>query len=175
MATERTPVFELHIAPMFRWVDREHMNRTSNPIDLADYASVRANADTILFWLKKPNDFMPMRHTGGPWPQEWISLFERWMKRYHRLVPGTGTNYALRKDGNDFRLSCDAEFPDRDARCWFELESKAGGAGKLTYVLVLETTLDAQLQSRTKQVKEIVPGPLATPSIYVRDSAANRA
>lgn len=68
----RTPVFELHIRPMFRLVDRDHM---AYELDLFDYDQVRHCADDILRHLKAD---MPPSDAGGPWPKEWVALFERW-------------------------------------------------------------------------------------------------
>ena len=47
----RTPVFQLHILPMFRATDREHM-RSEKGLDLWDYDQVRVQADFILDCLK---------------------------------------------------------------------------------------------------------------------------
>jgi hypothetical protein len=41
----RTPVFELHIRPLFRMTDHEHMRVQ---VDLWDYDQVAANAERIL-------------------------------------------------------------------------------------------------------------------------------
>ena len=46
--TERSPVFELHILPMFRLIDKLHMLRVNPQLDLLNYDSVKANADDIL-------------------------------------------------------------------------------------------------------------------------------
>ena len=38
---ERKPIFELHIRPMFRLLDRQHMLRFPRDLDLWDYDAVR--------------------------------------------------------------------------------------------------------------------------------------
>lgn len=98
----RTPVFELHIRPLFRLVDRDHM---AFRMDLFDYSQVRLHADRILQRLKTD---MPTSDTGGPWPDEWVALFERWCNSgYKRLELGrasyrinvSGTRATLRATG----------------------------------------------------------------------------
>jgi hypothetical protein len=168
MADPRIPVFELHIAPMFRWIDREHMGRRNPPLDLSDYASVRARASEILDWLKDDTNSMPVASAGGPWPPEWIALFERWTQRFHRLVLATATNPGLTKQGNNYVLSCDAQLPDRGARGWLE---KRDDPGKLAYQVMLETTLDAPPQPTAKTVREVIRGPVSAASIFLYDSA----
>src|SRR5258708_27266623 len=73
----RTPVFQLHILPMFRATDREHM-RSEKGLDLWDYDEVRAQADFILDCLKGQGPLIPPSTSGGPWPDEWAQLFQRW-------------------------------------------------------------------------------------------------
>ena len=66
---------------MFRDIDIQHM---SIALDLSDYRSVKDNAEQILARLKSSNrDMMPPKRDGVPWPNEWISLFERWIKESH--------------------------------------------------------------------------------------------
>jgi hypothetical protein len=43
------------------------------------YDQVKAQAARILSRLKNEDDPMPPADEGGPWPQEWITLFERWI------------------------------------------------------------------------------------------------
>ena len=69
----RTPFFEIHIRPMFRLTDRDHM---SFAFDLHDYDAVAQNADDILQRLESD---MPPRVASGPWPEEWIALYKRWI------------------------------------------------------------------------------------------------
>src|SRR4029453_12750486 len=50
-------------------------------IDLSSHDEVKANAAAILERLRAdPDDgMMPPAGSGGPWPEEWIALFERWI------------------------------------------------------------------------------------------------
>src|ERR1700744_5196444 len=80
---ERNPVFELHIRPLFRLLDRQHMLRVPpQGLDLWDYDVVKANSASILQRVKGqgPEQTMPTTRTGGPWPSEWGGLFDRWIQ-----------------------------------------------------------------------------------------------
>jgi hypothetical protein len=77
----RPTSFGLHIRPLFRDKDVEHM---SFKFDLSKYDDVKANSARILQRLKATDDsMMPPADDGGPWPEEWISLFERWIGEGH--------------------------------------------------------------------------------------------
>ncbi len=50
---ERNPIFELHIRPLFRLLDRQHMLRVApNDLDLWDYDVVKAKSASILQRVK---------------------------------------------------------------------------------------------------------------------------
>jgi hypothetical protein len=78
----RLPRFESHIRPMMRRLDRDAMV-AARAFDLWSYDDVRSRAERILKRLKKGVDgasgAMPPPTAGGPWPEEWVTLFERWM------------------------------------------------------------------------------------------------
>jgi hypothetical protein len=77
----RPTSFQLHIRPLFRDVDIEHM---SFAFDLAKFEDVRDNSALILGRLKGVGgSVMPPKTHGGPWPDEWIALFERWINEGH--------------------------------------------------------------------------------------------
>ena len=48
-------------------------------VDLTDYENVKVYAKEILRRLKSADRPMPPVADDGPWPAEWIALFERWM------------------------------------------------------------------------------------------------
>lgn len=89
-AQQRPPVFELHIRPMFRLLDREHMTTlVTPPIDLWNLDAVWAERDDILMRLRgEGSQNMPGTQVGGPWPDEWIALFERWVATGSDTEPG---------------------------------------------------------------------------------------
>ena len=92
----RHPVFELHIRPMFRLLDREHMLTFVEPgFDLWELERVWEMRNDILVRLRgEGSQNMPGAAVGGPWPPEWIDLFERWTQNPtaddigHHLVLG---------------------------------------------------------------------------------------
>ena len=113
MAEDRIPYWETHIKPMFRRIDRDHMLRfpASRRIDLFDYDQVVARSkktnatgeSVFLNWIHHP---MPPANAGGPWPQEWIDLFVRWMKAdYPRLGRGTATRLDAEDNGDAIILT----------------------------------------------------------------------
>ena len=81
----RPTSFRLHIRPMFRDIDVQHMGNLGpfGSIDLNDHAAVAGKSQLILDRLKDDLDPMPPAADDGPWPQEWISLFERWIDEGH--------------------------------------------------------------------------------------------
>ncbi|ESW63063.1 MULTISPECIES: hypothetical protein [Mesorhizobium] len=119
----RTPVFELHIRPMFRVIDWAHMlpkRIGPDPIDLWNYDFVCAHAEEILVELTNATP-MPTRMTGGPWPDEWIAVFERWTAEgCKKLTLAAGSNYKLRQVGPNLALSCNATLDDVSSRAWFD-------------------------------------------------------
>lgn len=80
----RPTSFRLHIRPMFSDIDVEHMaNAGPFRIDLTDHAAVKEKAEQILDRLMNEDDPMPPIADDGPWPQEWIALFQRWIAEGH--------------------------------------------------------------------------------------------
>jgi hypothetical protein len=62
---------------MFNDIDVKHM---STRIDLTSHSSVAAAASKIASRLKQTGrTMMPPEQHGGPWPEEWIALFDRWV------------------------------------------------------------------------------------------------
>src|SRR5262245_25153684 len=93
-----TPYFELHIRPMFRAIDRDHMLWK---LDLWDYDKVKALAPRIAEMLRKaPPNCMPTTASGGPWPEGWIEVFESWMATGYQRLPLTAGQYSARRLGN---------------------------------------------------------------------------
>jgi hypothetical protein len=63
--------YERDIRPLFR---EEDVSSMSMAFDLASYSEVRTNADKILARLSDRS--MPC---DGPWPEERVELFRRWV------------------------------------------------------------------------------------------------
>ncbi|HEY6258922.1 MAG TPA: hypothetical protein VIY51_24360 [Xanthobacteraceae bacterium] len=113
---ERTPVFEMHIRPLFRLLDRQHMLRVRSDLDLWNYDAVKSFATVIGRKIGQPNPSMPTADAGGAWPSEWVALFNRWAQGgFRRLAPAAGRDYKLVKaaDGR-CTLSCKVDIPDTD-------------------------------------------------------------
>lgn len=143
----RVPVFELHIRPMMRLLDRSHM---SGSFDLWDLGAVWKKRESILARIQGQGSLMPTSRTGGPWPKEWIDLFKRWVatgsadKPGHHLetaAPDDG-EYAIQPGvGNEIRVSAGVTVPTDGYRAWFELLAirEAEGGGTLReYILYVE-------------------------------------
>jgi len=121
----KPPYFELHIRPMFRILDRDHMLFALN---LFDYDSVKTHAKTI---AKKLKQDMPTIDTGGPWPDEWIALFDRWIAAgFPRLLLPTNVTYTL---GNDATLTAEGASPD-PGLVWFDRNNENESPREYTLV-----------------------------------------
>lgn len=77
----RPTSYRLHIRPLFTATDIDHMSRRG--LNLASFADVKNNSSDILDRLKDAGSPMPPTADGGPWPDEWIALFERWIAEGH--------------------------------------------------------------------------------------------
>lgn len=110
----RKPRFELHILPMFRITDREHMVSFTN---LFDYKNVRDNYTDILGWLKGS---MPPRTHGGPWPDEWIALFDRWGKEGFAKLESAAATYTAERDGDFVSLIARGSLQNQRDAVWIQ-------------------------------------------------------
>jgi hypothetical protein len=89
LLTPRPAVFELHIRHMFRTLDREHMSALLiNLWKYNDTPQQQQFYQRILNRLKAPDPgvVMPPPDEGGPWPPEWLALFERWINEGMRRL-----------------------------------------------------------------------------------------
>jgi len=131
----RTPVFELHILPLFRMTDREHM---SFKFDLWNYQDVVRNADDIL--ARVENNTMPTPDSGGPWPDEWIQLFRRWKDTgFKQLELGTA-QYTFTQTSTRTTVQATGTFPKAGYGGWLQLETQTDASK--TYVLYFEFPVD---------------------------------
>jgi hypothetical protein len=177
---ERNPVFELHIKPMFRLLDRQHMLRVGpQSLDLWDYDAVKAKSALILQRVKAhgPEQPMPTKNTGGPWPSEWVGLFDRWIQGgCRRLSLGTAKDLQLTEDRDlgIFMLSCMTDVPanSHDSIAWFESES-VPGAAMAAYRLYVLPGEDLSAPPGTVEISaaERVDGPIPQQGITVIDAA----
>jgi len=139
----RAPVFELHIRPMFRLLDRDHMLRLIGAFDLWDLGQVWERRHVILERIKNRAD-MPGDRYGGPYPDEWIAVFERWMatgtdaEPGHHLVLATshGAYQVQSLGGMKRRISVQVAVPFAGCHAWFDLQG--ADATERRYTLYLE-------------------------------------
>jgi hypothetical protein len=149
---QRPPVFELHIRPMFRLLDREHMVTLIEPgFDLWELEKVWEMRNDILVRLRgEGSQNMPGLPLGGPWPAEWSALFVRLTKNptpddigHHLVLAQPDGPYQLQPvSGDKRRLQAKVIAPTAGCRAWFELDSIT--SGQRQYTLYLEPALPAQ-------------------------------
>lgn len=158
----RTPRFELHIRPMFRLTDREHMLFA---FDLSDYDAVAANADDI---LERLGADMPPPGASGPWPEEWIELFKRWIDSgKKRLELGTA-EFTFAASASAVRITATGTFPAAGYTGWLQLESETDTTK--TYVLYFESPDEAAAGDPDAFTLRERYGPTDTRTVFVRDS-----
>lgn len=123
-------MFELHILPLIRATDREHMQFA---YDLWDYDQLVKHADD--FATRVATD-MPPVGIGGPWPEEWVALFRRWMTMgFKRLELGAAA-YSLNRTATVVTVRATGSYPDAGYNGWLQLEWQSNIAKQ--YVLYFE-------------------------------------
>jgi hypothetical protein len=147
----RVPAFELHIRPMLRLLDREHMAKVHGSLDLWDLDAVWQQRAEILERVSATETTtMPPERYGGPWPAEWVNLFERWLATgsdtepgHHLLLAKPDGEYRVQSLGGDKRrLTVAATAPTEECRLWFDCTSIT--PGQREYTLYLEPAFPAQ-------------------------------
>jgi hypothetical protein len=64
----------------FTQTDVNHMKLVQPQLDLSDYTSTKDNAVLVYNRLIDKERPMPPKSTGGPWPQEKIDNFRKWIE-----------------------------------------------------------------------------------------------
>jgi hypothetical protein len=136
----RIPRFESHIRPMIRRRDREAMLAVRG-FDLWKFEDVKDLSDDILGRLKRGLEgtagAMPPSDVGGPWPEEWVSLFERWMGAgFQRLELATATYTVSRLSPQLLTLTATGTNPTFGFATW--LERELDPTGPLQFILYRE-------------------------------------
>jgi hypothetical protein len=175
---DRTPIFEMHILPMFRLVDRRHMMRVNSNLDLWNYESVKANAPQIVARAGGDNPSMPTADVGGIWPSEWRALFARWVAGgFRRLSLGQGQNYKLAKSGNDFLLTCDVAVPnapDGDSAAWFDIVDPGPAAATYRLYVFPGEAVPPATDTISISAQERVDAAAAANGVTVIDTSGTR-
>ena len=126
----RKVYFELHIRPMFRFIDRDHMLQMGNPLfDLFKYEDVRMMTEgtptvepQMLPWIEGKR--MPPASLGGPWPEEWMALFRRWAEEkddpYARLPRAEVQSWSATREDDAVTLVANGTKPSSADAVWIE-------------------------------------------------------
>jgi hypothetical protein len=171
---DRTPIFELHILPMFRQLDRQHMLRVNSQLDLLDYDKVKANAGVIVQFAGGDSPTMPPSEVGGPWPSEWKALFGRWIAGgFRRLSLGTGRNYRLAKSvGTAHLLTCTVAIPNApDSSAWFDIIDPGPAAATCRLYVFAGETNPPPADTTDIEVQERIDAATAANGVTVIDAA----
>jgi hypothetical protein len=161
------PYFELHIRPMFRILDRDHM---AFKLDLWDYDQVTPSARKIAGLLRlSPPGLMPPKEAGGPWPEGWIQTFEFWIEKgCPRLLLTEGQYSARRIGSGQVILSVSVQLADWAADSWSErVPSPRTEAEYLIYLRPPQP--GAGEPPRLVQLKEVLPA--QTEKVFISDSS----
>ena len=131
---DAVPYFELHIKPMFRRIDRDHM---LFELDLWDYDDVKNNSQQIKTVLRRQSQqIMPPINYGGGWPEGWISVFELWVdKDFPRLSLTSGNYKAQRLSNGQIKLSANVMLTDSTEAAWLNREESAYNVAEYTLYL----------------------------------------
>jgi hypothetical protein len=116
----RTVRFETHIIAIIREMDRREMMFR---FDLWSYDVLKENFSLILTHLKGEPPIMPPKGKGGPWPDEWIALFERWGNKdgFARLERATATEITATREGpGQVRIRVQGELPSPAYGAWLD-------------------------------------------------------
>lgn len=130
------PRFELHIRPLFRTIDREHMR---SMLDLWSYEDVASHVDLILSRVAVD---MPTLTTGGPWPKEWVTLLRRWRDEGLKHLELGAATYSLNRVGARFILTAQGGYPAAGYKGWLELEEGSMTERRYTLYFDAPDTVD---------------------------------
>jgi hypothetical protein len=128
----RTLYYELHIRPLFREIDRQHMLGVVPDLDLWSYESLAAVDDnTGELWrvrvleeasaITEPFRLMPPPDNSGPWPDEWLALYKRWLDTGAKQLPlGTATTMKVTKQGSFYSFGVTGTKKGNDYMVWLD-------------------------------------------------------
>jgi hypothetical protein len=154
---------------MIRLLDRLHMQQFLN-IDLWDYGTISTptTAAKILRALNAdPADVMPPQTHGGPWPDEWVQLFQRWINEgFPRLGLGTATRFSAQRTGAVVSLTAEGLGLGPDSTIWFD---RYIGTQSADFVLYQDVVGQAGL-GQSYPVTEVFDVPTSLMTINVLDA-----
>jgi hypothetical protein len=169
---QRLVRFELHIRPLMRIIDRDHMMSIgSRSINLFDYQQVRDHAQKILDRVQgnpPGTGDMPPSSSGGAWPAEWIALFERWMTEGFLKLELAEATYTTSRRGTTVTLIAEGEFPSAEDNGWFERLNE--NESPREYILYREPAINGAPPPQPFQIKEKFSPPGSPTSVIVFDA-----
>ncbi len=129
----RTLYYELHIRPLFRQIDRQHMLGIQPELDLWSYDSLAsADDNTGELWRVRvlqeagatdPFRMMPPPDNSGPWPDEWLTLYKRWLDSGAKQLPrATAATMKVKKQqGSFYSLDVTGTKKGNDYMVWLDI------------------------------------------------------
>lgn len=166
--------FEQHIQPLIRELDREQMLTIRPGLDLWDPVVVKNNAVVIESLLKNadPGSIMPPMLYGGPWPQEWISLFQKWMNDgFHSLELGTATLYEAMRFPDFVLITATVTKSDPKYSVWLNRYFGPPKTGGLPDLVLYQELRDIVPPLITDEGLGIFRIPAGVTSLRILDSA----
>jgi len=142
--------------------------------DLYDYNKVREFSDRI---ARRTAFDMPTIDHGGPWPTEWVDLFNRWVKGgddpkvgpppFARLDLASGTYTAVRDTTNRELVTVTASVVRPSPKSFIWLQEDEDASSPFSYVLYLSKAADKPRNIPT-DVEEVIPIPVSVTSVTMR-------
>ena len=128
----RTLYYEIHIRPLFREIDRQHMLGINPDLDLWSYESLASKDDnTGELWrvrvyeeanaVSDPFRVMPPPDNSGPWPAEWLDVYKRWLDSGAKQLPrATASTMKVTKQGSFHSLDVTGTKKGKDYMVWLD-------------------------------------------------------
>jgi hypothetical protein len=105
-------------------------------LDLWDYATASEHAEVIFSHLQqRPNfELMPPQKSGGPWPEEWLALFKRWMDEGKKGLDSGRAHYVAERDEDGVLVTAEGQHPHDGYVAWFDRHYDSSVADLILYV-----------------------------------------
>jgi hypothetical protein len=133
--------------------------------DMWDYDQLVQHAETF---ADRAAVDMPPPASGGPWPDEWVQLFRRWMATgFKRLALGTG-EYTWSRSSTAVTIRATGAYPSAGFKAWLQLEAET--TTSKTYVLYFEAPDSLIAGADTDFNLRERYGPNDDRSVFIRDS-----
>ncbi|HXA19117.1 MAG TPA: hypothetical protein VN380_19145 [Thermoanaerobaculia bacterium] len=167
----KDPVWELNIRPMFRALDRRGMAFRTDLFSYDKVVELAKDPDADI--LSRVSSDMPLIDKGGPWPQEWVALFKRWMEGtppFARLGLARG-DYTAVRNGSNVVITAKVVRPSPKSWIWFQED--VDSLEPFAYALYLARGNDAPRDISTT-VTDTIAIPQSVTGITMRDSEGTK-